>query len=143
MTGDSDSQWDRALPVVDREAVEVLFKRTIDAQDSIGAAWTEVESKFDLRGRKFYGLFYPGSSEYLVCVERQPGDDPQRLGLEQGSIPPGRYIRARLRGEPPALYQQIAPAFARLTRRPDFDRTRPQIESYLRRNAVDLLLPIA
>jgi hypothetical protein len=48
----------------------------------------------------------------------------------------------RLEGEPPALYQQIAPSFHALAQRPDRDPSRPDIEYYRRHGQIDLLLPI-
>ena len=32
-------------------------------------------------------------------------------GLESGTLPGGRYLRARLRGDPPAVYERIGPTF--------------------------------
>jgi hypothetical protein len=45
------------------------------------------------------------------------GDEPaetrrgwERLGaVESGTLPGGRYLRARLRGEPPEVYERIRP----------------------------------
>jgi hypothetical protein len=48
----------------------------------------------------------------------------------------------RLQGEPPAIYELIAPAFETLAKRADHDHTRPGIEVYRRRDMIDLLLPI-
>ncbi len=44
-----------------------------------------------------------------------------RSGLEPGTLPGGRYLRARLRGEPPEVYERIGPTFATLVKaaRPD------------------------
>jgi DNA gyrase inhibitor GyrI len=70
------------------------------------------------------------------------GDDPAAIGLEVGELPGGRYARIRLKGEPPDLYQLIAPTFERLAQRPDRDTTRPGIEFYRRHDVIDLLLPI-
>jgi hypothetical protein len=50
--------------------------------------------------------------------------------------------RMRLQGEPPAVYELIAPAFETLAKRADHDHTRPGIEFYRRRDVIDLLLPI-
>jgi hypothetical protein len=62
--------------------------------------------------------------------------------LETGTLPGGRYLQVRLQGEPPAVYELIGPTFERLTRRPDRDPSRPDIEFYRQRDVVDLLLPV-
>jgi hypothetical protein len=129
--------------IVEREAVRVLFKRTTDEQEAITHAWAELEAVVgSLRGRKFFGTFDPATQEYRVCVQRQDGDDPAALGLEDGTIPGGRYARGRLEGEAPAVYRLIAPTFERLARTFDSDPTRPSVEYYRRRDTIDLLLPV-
>ena len=50
------------------------------------------------------------------------------LGVEEGELPGGRYLRARLRGEPPAVYERIGPTFTALVRRATPDERRPSIE---------------
>ncbi|HSC50027.1 MAG TPA: hypothetical protein VLD16_07165 [Gaiellaceae bacterium] len=71
------------------------------------------------------------------------GDDAAALGLEEGSLPGGRYLRARLRGEPPALYERIGPTFEQLVSRTPPDETRPSLEFYRRHDEVELLLPVS
>jgi hypothetical protein len=131
------------LVVIDRSAVRVMFRRTADEQEAITRTWSEVEAAVgSLRGRKFYGAFDPGTHEYRVCVQWQEGDDADGLGLEEWSLPGGRYVRERLEGDPPAVYGLIQPTFERLAMRPDRDRSRPEIEFYRRHNVIDLLLPV-
>jgi hypothetical protein len=129
--------------VVERDEVAVMFKRIVDEQTSISRGWLELEEAVgSLRGRKFYGAFDETSHEYRVCVQLRESDEPAGLGLEVGTLPGGRYAQVRLKGEPPAVYECIAPAFETLARRADRDRTRPGIEFYRRRDVIDLLLPI-
>lgn len=131
-------------PIVERADVPVMFKRAADAQAAITRAWVELEAAVgSLHGRKFYGTFDPTSRQYRACVEVHDGDDAEALGLELGMLPGGRYARLRLRGEPPAVYGLIAPAFQRLAQRPDCDRDRPSVEFYRRRDVIDLLQPVA
>jgi hypothetical protein len=129
--------------VVVRDEVRVMFRRTSDGQESITRTWAEVESAIgSLRGRRFYGVFDPRTSEYRVCVHRQDGDDPRALDLEDGTIAGGRYVRERLEGEPPAVYRLIKPTMERLADRPDRDPSRPEIEFYRRHDVIDLLVPV-
>jgi hypothetical protein len=48
----------------------------------------------------------------------------------------------RLRGEPPEVYERIAPTFETLAETARPDETRPSIEFYRRRDEIDLLLPV-
>ena len=118
-----------------------MFKRVADEISEISRAMQEVEAAVGLRGRKYFGAF-DDDGEYRICVQLRPGDDPDILGLEVGSLPGGRYARERLRGEPPEIYELIGPTFERLSRRPDRDPARPGIEFYRRRDVIDLLLPV-
>jgi DNA gyrase inhibitor GyrI len=62
--------------------------------------------------------------------------------LESGTLPGGRYLRARLRGDPPEIYERIKPAFDALMQEAAADETRPSLEHYRRHDQIDLLLPI-
>lgn len=113
---------------VERDEVAVMFKRVADEQTAISRGWVELEEALgSLRGRKFYGAFDQRSREYRVCVQRRECDEPAALGLEVGTLPGGRYARVRLQGEPPAIYELIAPAFETLAKRADHDDTRPAL----------------
>jgi len=130
--------------LVERDEIGVMFMRVADHPAAIGHGWAELEEAIgSLRGRKFYGAFDAEAREYRVCVETREGDEPDKLGLEFGTLPGGQYVRVRLRGEPPAVYEAIAPTFERLANRADADPSRPGIEFYRRRDEIDLLLPVA
>ena len=106
--------------IVDRDPVQVMFKRVADEESAIGQGIAEVdEAVGSLRGRKCYGAFEDG--KYRACVQVREGDDPAAIGLEACELPGGRYARIRLKGEPPDLYQLIGPTFERLAQRPDRD----------------------
>jgi DNA gyrase inhibitor GyrI len=136
------------VEIVERDEVRVMFKRVPDDQSAITRGWAELEATVgSLRGRHFYGVFHDkargdGGAEYHVCVQMRDEDDPAALGLEVGTVPGGRYARARLQGEPPAVYRLIAPTFETLAGRPDRDPERPDVEFYRRRDVIDLLLPV-
>jgi hypothetical protein len=132
-----------AATPVERDSVEVMFLRIGDDVSEMKMAWERLETLVGTRGRKFFGAFYPPTREYRVCVQTAEGDDAAMLGLESGTLPGGRYLRARLRGEPPAVYEQIGPTFQVLASSTTPDETRPSIEFYRRRDEIDLLLPVA
>jgi hypothetical protein len=131
-----------AVPV-EREELEVMFVRTEDEPVAIRRGWERLEALVGLRGRRFFGGFYPSTQEYRVCLQVREGDDPAAFGLEVGTLPGGRYLRARLLGEPPEVYERIGPTFEALERTTRPDTTRPNIEFYRSRAEIDLLLPVS
>src|SRR5690348_2177018 len=125
-----------------REDVQVMFLRTRDAVEHIRDGWDRLERILGTRGRRFYGAMHLPTAEYWVCGEMKKEDDAEALGLETGTVPGGRYVRARPEGEPPAVYDQIGPAFDALERVVTPDPTRPEIEFYRGRDEIDLLVPV-
>jgi hypothetical protein len=127
---------------VERESTPVLFVRCADDLPEMQATWARFEELVGLRGRKFYGAYYPTTKEYRVCAGPLEGDDPEALGVETGELPGGRYLRARLHGDPPAVYERIGPIFTALIERETPDESRPSIEFYRRHDEIELLLPV-
>lgn len=134
---------DVAATPIEFVETQVMFLRTTDDPAKFGPLWERLEALVGLRGRKFFGAFYPSTQEYRACVGMREGDDPAALGLDSGTLPSGRYLRARLRGEPPGVYERIGPTFDALMKEAHPDKTRPSIEFYRQRDEIDLLLPIA
>ncbi len=128
---------------VERDDVQVMFLQTADDVPAMRRGWERLEAVVGLRGRSFFGAFYPSTREYRVCAQVKEGDDPAALGLEAGTLPGGRYLRARLRGEPPQVYDRIGPTFQALIEAAAPDESRPSIEHYRRRDEIDLLLPVS
>jgi len=126
---------------VERDEIAVQFVRVPDGLDEIARAWNELEAVVPLRGRHFYGAYDPAADDYRACVEVRQGDS-LAPGLDSGTLPGGRYLRARLRGEPPGIYERIKPTFEQLLRHSQPDNTRPSLEHYRRHDEIDLLLPI-
>jgi DNA gyrase inhibitor GyrI len=126
---------------IEREPTRVAFLRTRDDPAAIARAWQDLEDVVDLRGGRFFGVVEPAGDEYRACVELRPDDDPVKWGFETGTIPGGAYLRVRLRGEPPEIYEQIGPRMAELEAATDRDEHRPLIEFYRRRDEIDLLVP--
>ena len=133
-----------AMSEVRREPVAVMFLEVADNQVGITEGWERLERTVgDLRGRRFFGTVEAQAPGYRVCVQQREDDQPAELGLAEGTIPGGRYLRVRLRGEPPALYQRIGPTVERLEATGHRDSARPVIEHYRRRDEVDILMPLA
>lgn len=124
-----------------REEIAVQFVRVPDGLPHIRRAWEELEAVVALRGRRFFGAFDPIADDYRACVEVRAGDKLVD-GLESGTLPGGRYLRARLRGEPPAVYERIGPTVDQLERARTADTSRPVLEWYRRYDEIDVLLPI-
>jgi len=132
---------------VNREPTPIMFVAKDGPPDEAAKpAFDELEAALpSLKGRRFYGYFDHPTGRYVACVAAEEGDDAGALGLEVGELPGGRYLRARLQGEPPALYGQISPTFDELAEAAGdtADRTRPWLEFYRREDEVDVLLPVA
>jgi hypothetical protein len=130
--------------VVEREDVPVFYvSRRDEMPKAARDAFEELERRVgSLRGRKFYGVFAPREGEYRACVAVKEGD-AEHLGLAEGVIPGGRYLRETLRGEPEQIYARIPAAFDALTAAATaIDGSRPSIEFYRRHDEVVLLLPV-
>jgi predicted transcriptional regulator YdeE len=126
---------------IEREEIAVQFVRGRDELEDIRRVWSELEASVELCGRRFYGAFDAAANDYRACVQVREGDD-LAPGLESGTLPGGRYLRARLRGDPPDVYDRIASTFDELTREAKADTSRPSLEYYRRNDEIDLLLPI-
>jgi hypothetical protein len=126
---------------IEREEIAVQFVRVPDGLEHIRRAWDELEAVVALRSRHFYGAFDPIADDYRACVEIRDGDELVD-GLESGTLPGGRYLRVRLKGEPPAVYERIGPTFDEMSTARASDESRPAIEYYRRYDEIDLLLPI-
>jgi hypothetical protein len=126
---------------VERHEIAVQFVRVPDGLPHIRRAWGQLESAVAPRGRHFYGAYDPISDDYRACVEVREGDK-LAPDLESGTLPGGRYLRARLRGEPPGIYERIKPTFDELMQEKAPDESRPSLEWYRRHDEIDLLLPI-
>lgn len=135
----------REFATVERDDVAVLYVGEQGPPGEVGRrVWERLESVVTERGgRKFYGAFYPPTSEYRACVEIVDLAEDAKLGLESAVLPGGTYLRARLRGDPPGLYAQIGPTFDALSKAAEPDLERPSLEYYRRRGEVDLFLPIS
>ncbi|MET0938343.1 MAG: AraC family transcriptional regulator [Gaiellaceae bacterium] len=133
-----------AADLIERDETTVMFVRAVHYEPgAIRQAWARLEERVgDLRGRKFFGVFDVSTSEYRACVQLGEQDDPAALGFESATLAGGTYLRTRLRGEPPAVYEQISPTFAAMAQTAVPDETRSSIEFYRRWDQIDLLLPV-
>ena len=129
------------FPEIERGEIAVQFFRVPYGLEHIRRAWDELEAVVPLRGRHFYGAFDPVADDYRACVEVREGDG-LAPGLQSGTLPGGRFLRARLHGDPPGVYERIGPTFDELSRQAKPDETRPSLEHYRRHDEIDLLLPI-
>lgn len=128
---------------VTRTVTRVSYVKARDVQADITRAWTRLEQLVPLKGRKFYGAFFPATLEYWACVENQDGDEGLAAELERGILPGGRFAHERLKGDAPGVYALIAPTFDRISRQRRGDPSRPSIEFYRSRDEIDLYFPIA
>jgi hypothetical protein len=128
---------------IDREDVPVMLQRTDDEIDAIRELWPRFEQLVGLAGRRMYALVNVAAREYVSCTPIREDDDPVSLGLEVGVLPGGPYLRSRIKGEPPGLYERIAPGMQALVALTPIDPARPYVEYYRRYDEVELWVPIA
>lgn len=126
----------------ERHDVAVMQQTTVDELTQIQAIWPAFEQLVGLRGRKMYALIDERLNTYTVCTPLKDGDRPDDLGLQLGSLAGGWYLRGRIVGEPPQVYERIAEGMAELEAAMPRDDTRPLVEFYRRRDEIELWLPI-
>jgi hypothetical protein len=122
--------------------VTVMQQTTVDDLAHIQQVWPPFEQLVGLRGRKMFALIDADANSYTVCTPVKDGDDPASLGLQVGPLRGGWYLRGRLVGEPPAVYEHIADGMGELEAMMVTDPTRPLVEFYRRHDEIDLWLPI-
>jgi hypothetical protein len=99
---------------IQRGDVTVMQQTTADDLAHIQAMWPSFEQLVGLRGRKMYALMDTAQNSYTVATPVRDGDDPDRLGLQVGTLPGGWYLRGRIVGEPPRVYKHIADGMSEL-----------------------------
>jgi hypothetical protein len=120
-----------------------MLDRTRDELPAIQRLWPRFEELVGLRGRKMYAMVDTQAGTYAACTPVREDDDPDRLGLETGTLPGGWYLRALIAGDPPALYARIGPAMQALTRLAlPADPGRPLVEYYRRHDEIELWVPV-
>jgi hypothetical protein len=133
-----DSQPTRTL----KADVAVMLERTRDELPAIQQLWPRFERLVGLRGRRMYAMVDIRAGTYAACTPAREGDDPARLGLDTATLPGGWYLRARITGEPPGLYERIGPAMQVLEALAvPADPGRPLIEYYRRHDEIELWVP--
>jgi len=126
---------------VERDEIQVQFIQAADGVAGAPRAWESLEQAVGMQGRHFYGSFDPVANDYRACVEVREADELVE-GLESGTLAGGRYLRARVQGEPPAVYGQIGPMFEAMVQARTPDMSRVSLEHYKSRDEIELFLPI-
>ncbi len=129
--------------IVDRDDTAVRYVEVADDIGQIQRAWPTLEDAVgSLRGRHFVAAFDPLHGWYRACVVAQDDVTEAERSLPQTVIPGGRFIRIRLRGEPPGVYDEIGPAYELLESSAERDDSRPSLEHYRSRDEIDVLMPV-
>jgi hypothetical protein len=127
---------------MERPDVTVMQQATVDELSQIQQLWPAFEKLVGLRGRKMYAQVDERQNTYTVCTPVKEDDHPDRLGLELGTLPGGSYLRGRLVGDPPQIYERIGDGMAELEAMLPVDDTRPLVEFYRRHDQIELWVPI-
>lgn len=117
--------------------IPVLYVAVRAGGEAEARAFQELERRLGSpKGRRFYGTFLRG--EYRASAEKRPGDSAEALGLAEGVLPGGWYVRRLLEGG----VSLIGPTFNAMARDHDYDPTRPEVEHYRREGEIVLMLPV-
>jgi predicted transcriptional regulator YdeE len=126
-----------------KAGVSVMLERTRDELAAIQQLWPRFEQLVGVRGRRMYAMVDTRAGTYAACTPVREGDDPARLGLDTAELPGGWYLRARIVGDPPEVYDRIAPAMQALVALAEpADPDRPLVEYYRRHNEIELWVPV-
>lgn len=134
-----DSPPTRILTV----GVPVMLEWTRDELPAIQRLWPRFEHLVGPRGRRMYAMVDLQAGTYAACTPVRDGDEPASFGLETAELPGGAYLRARITGEPPGLYERIGPAMQALAAlAAPADPDRPLVEYYRRHDEIELWVPV-
>ena len=129
---------------VERTDIAVRYVQVKDELSEIRMAWPELEAAVgSLKGRRFLAAFDPTEGWYRACVEIGPDVTTSERALPEAVVPGGRFLRIRLRGTPPGVYDEIAPAYTLLETSASRDDSRPSLEHYRRVDLIDVLMPVS
>jgi hypothetical protein len=130
------------------ERAEVAVLRVLADMKGGGPAeaMQKLESKLpSIKGRKFYGVFriLPEGEEYFACVEKTAADDPVAMGLDEGRVPGGLYIRRKVFDWSKVIAEGKLPSISKdMVRHYEVDRTRPEVEYYRSMTELHILIPV-
>jgi hypothetical protein len=124
------------------EPIHVMSVKAVGGTKGAQKAFNLLESRLQtLKGRKFYGTFNAFTDEYRANVQMVPGEVAASQGLEDWTIPGGRYLKRKVEdwttkvAQLPHLVNEMAEG-------QKVDRTRPTIEFYRSDSELVLFLPL-
>jgi DNA gyrase inhibitor GyrI len=135
-------------PTINQEAAfEVARVEAVGGPSGAGAAFDRLEGRMKtLRGRKMYGVLYPGNPErYFACLRLDDATSDD-LGFERASVPGGLYGRRLIRGwdsklpELPHFFDTLRAELVDTGY--VHDRERPSIEYYRRVDELIIMVPV-
>jgi len=94
-----------------------------------------------MKGRRFYGLYYPSTCEYRACVAKVKGERAEDYGLEAWTIPGGVYLTRKVNDWASKL-SELPRMFEEMVGNDTVDRTRPSVEFYRSRMELVLYMPV-
>jgi hypothetical protein len=136
------------LGIIQEVVVEKMFLLYLEVANdpqSQQKAWPDFEARFpSLTGRKMYGLDYEAKRVYRVCSLELESDEGKDFGLNRFEFEGGKYMRLRLKFEPPEIYEKIGPAYGLLISKFEelIEWSLPFIEHYKAHNILDVMIPV-
>jgi hypothetical protein len=135
------------LSIIFMEDEEMWIKEIQNTNEEIQINWKTFPHIFPtLQGHKFYGFGteQPGSGKYYLCSTISENDPKIINGLGKRKISFGNYVRYRLNGETPELFNHVGTAISYMLEKYGryFDTKRPIMEYYRSNKSIDCLMPI-
>ncbi len=119
--------------------VKVMYV-TADSMEKIKDAFNKLEAAMpSMKGRKFYGTFYKGV--YKACAAVRDDDDPSAIGLPTETIPGGKYVSGKMDNWQEQI-GNIGNWFMDMTKKVNWDESRPSIEFYRSMTELIMYLPV-
>lgn len=112
--------------------------------EGIKSAFNRLENKLmSKQGRQFFGAVHLNNNEfnYKACLVQNGIDEHLALGLENYTIPGGKYVTNKLLNWTKNTHL-IKEMFNEMEHKYRFDASRPQLEYYKSNRELVLMLPV-
>ena len=126
------------------EAIKTMYVVSENGLAGSKKAFETLEKPLStLKGRKFYGLYYPQTDTYLACTRLIiETDQPKLWGFKIMEIPGGKYLQAKIK-DWERNTKRIGETFSQMAQDNQVDPDRPSIEFYRSQKELILYLPVS
>ena len=132
------------ITIIQQPELRLIALKAESAPEGIKAVWQALEERFDMKGRKAFGLVYAtpdGGMEYFAALVSKGELEERTSGLVVKEVPAGPCARTKLMNWRQHI-DQIAPLIGQMNAEVDVDPNRPAMEYYRSFDELHLLVPI-